>query len=219
MSTRACMLIHGFTGGPYELGPLADHLRKRGVLCTVPELPGHGGKLRELKRYTRADWIAKALTEAEKLVERCGPIDLVGFSMGGLLATYVANRLPVRRLALLGTPVIYISPGRMIRDIAERLAGSRTKDTPGKAGTPVRAVVEFMKLVKEIRPEFEQVSVPTLIVQGAEDHIVHPYSAKYIYEKISAPKELLILPNSRHLLCFGEEADRLFGEVEQFLQY
>ena len=34
--------------------------------------------------------------------------------MGGLLAAYLSVRYPVRRLILLNTAVIYVSPGRML---------------------------------------------------------------------------------------------------------
>ncbi|WP_052310064.1 alpha/beta hydrolase [Paenibacillus senegalensis] len=215
---RACLLLHGFTGGPYEVKPLAHHLMNKGCCCVTPELPGHNGNLRNLKNYTRYDWIEAAEKEAQKLVQQFGSIDLVGFSMGGLLAAHLATLYPVRRLVLLGTPIIYVSPARLFKDVTERLAKRDLKFYNWKKQTPLQAVFEFMRLVKELKGDLGKIEAPTLIIHGQADPIVHPYSSKYIYERIQAPKELVVLPNSKHLLCLEAEAEALFCKIEAFLE-
>lgn len=214
---RACLLLHGFTGGPYEVTPLAHHLITKGCSCFTPQLPGHDGNLRNLKNYTRYDWISAAENEADKLVNEYGSIDLVGFSMGGLLAAHLASMFPVRRLVLLGTPIVYISPSRLFKDITSRIARKDLTFYDWKKQTPLQAVIEFMKLVKELKGDLDKISAPTLIVHGQADPIVHPYSSKYIFERIQAPKELHYLPKSKHLLCLDQEAEELFQRVETFL--
>lgn len=215
---RACLLLHGFTGGPYEVKPLAHHLMNKGCCCVTPELPGHNGNLRNLKNYTRYDWIQTAEAEAGRLVKQFGSIDLVGFSMGGLLAAHLATRFPVRRLVLLGTPIIYVSPSRFFKDVSERLAKKDMRFYNWKKQTPLHAVFEFMRLVKELKGDLDKIEAPTLIVHGQADPIVHPYSSKYIYERIPGPKELVVLPKSKHLLCLEEESNALFCRIEAFLE-
>ena len=37
----AALLLHGLTGSPFELRPVADRLHAAGVRCVAPALPGH----------------------------------------------------------------------------------------------------------------------------------------------------------------------------------
>ena len=69
------------------------------------------------------------------------------------------------------------------------------------------------------QPALAQVKTPTLIVQSERDQIVHPQSARYIYSKLSGRRELRWFPNSKHLICWGEEASELFRDVSVFLQH
>jgi carboxylesterase len=215
MNQRACLLLHGFTGGPYEVQPLADYLAERGWSCFVPTLPGHDGPLESLRFVTRQDWKEGAAAAASSLAERFGAFDLVGFSMGGLLAAYLANRFPVRRLVLLSAAVYYISPKRFAKNVVRTLRSGGSLELKHK--TPLPAVFEFMRLVRELAPEIAEVRVPTFIAQGDSDEIVHPRSADYIYARVQGEKERHIMPDSRHLICLDSEAQELFERVGKFL--
>ncbi len=37
-----CLLVHGFTGTPQNVRPLADYLARRGLAVSAPRMPGHG---------------------------------------------------------------------------------------------------------------------------------------------------------------------------------
>lgn len=214
---RVCLLLHGFSGGPYELMPLARHLERRGFLCEVPTLPGHGGKLRDLHRFRYTEWVRAAEKEAETLAAAHGSINVVGFSMGGLLAAHVANRFPVRRMALLNAAVYYVSPGRFLRNAVRLLrSGLRREMLREKRDMPLGAVVEFMKLVRALKPEFGRVAVPTFIAQGEQDEVVHPLSAQYIAQRVQGRKTVAKYPFSRHMICFEPDAPLLFRHIEQF---
>jgi carboxylesterase len=215
---RACLLLHGFTGGPFEVKPLAEYLASRGYSCIVPTLPGHDAPLRMLHTVRRSEWLQAAEASATLLAARFGSFDLVGFSMGGLLAAHLANRYPVRRMALLNAAVFYISPVRFLRNVINQLREGRLRELRVKHDTPLGAVIEFTKLVRELKPEFARVTTPTLIAQGEQDEIVHPRSAAYIARKIKGNKEIAVFPNSRHMICLGPESQRLFSQVEHFFR-
>jgi alpha-beta hydrolase superfamily lysophospholipase len=38
----ACLLIHGFTGTPWDVRPLGEALSAAGISVQAPRLPGHG---------------------------------------------------------------------------------------------------------------------------------------------------------------------------------
>ncbi|WP_243735233.1 alpha/beta hydrolase [Paenibacillus turpanensis] len=217
MEQKACLLIHGFTGGPYELHPLASYLGQKGHRCQSVTLPGHEGDLRALRKVHRTEWIQCVEEAGKELADQHGEFDLIGFSMGGLLAAYAANRLPVRRLVLVNTAVYYVSPGRFVREAVRQFRDGNLRSLSVKQATPLRAVLQFTQLVRELKPEFPQIRIPTLVVQGEQDQIVHPYSANYIYGRLAGKKQLIWYPRSRHMICLDEEAERLFTDIERFL--
>lgn len=215
---KVCLLLHGFTGGPYEVQPLADALETDGYRVLVPRLPGHDEQLDGLRTITHVDWIEAVDRYVEEALQQAESIDLVGFSMGGLLAAYAANRYRIRRLVLLSAAVVYVSPGRFTRSMLEMISRKEFSHLQRARQTPLRATWEFMRLAKRLRPEFNRIRVPTLIVQGEQDQIVHPVSARWIYRRVNAPKEMLMFPNSKHLVCQDSEADQIFHAVRQFLR-
>lgn len=217
---HACLFVHGFTGGPYELEPLAEQLRRSGWRCQLPVLPGHEDNLKRVGQVRWTDWINGMSRAAEQMKAEHGSFDLVGFSMGGLIAAFLANRFPVRRLVLLNTAFIYISPIRYGRELVDQIRTGRFREeAAGKlTSARLRASWQFAKLVRNLKPELKSVFTPTLIIQGMKDPIIHPYSARMIEQYIPGPKELKLFPNSRHMICLDTESEEVFKEVIHFLR-
>lgn len=221
-----CLLLHGFTGSPFEVEPLAENLSKQGWKITVPTLPGHGPDREELKYVTWKDWIQKAEDELKKLMTECEVVYLVGFSMGGMIAAYLSTKYPVAKLVLLNACVFYINPGQIFQEMAEAIKSHFTADSRDllkrymqkSFSTPIRSVVHFRRLIKVLKPELSKVTVPTLIIQGECDDLVEPRSAHYIYQQIrSTVKEIHFLPQSKHIICHDCEKEQVFQLVERFL--
>ena len=52
----SCLLIHGFSGTPYETRALGEALQARGHAALGVRLAGHGRTVEELERSTWQDW-------------------------------------------------------------------------------------------------------------------------------------------------------------------
>lgn len=217
-SIRACLLIHGFTGGPYEVLPLAQALEAEGWVCRVPALPGHAGSMSpSLEGVTCDDWLAAVCKEAEELEKAYGAFDLVGFSMGGMLAVHLAARFQVKHLVLLSAAAIYVSPKRFLKEWLDRMRAKDRSVVERIRQTPLRSTWEFMKLVRRVRPDLGQVRAPAMILQGMQDHIVHPFSARYLARRLSVQSRIAYFPLSKHLLCLDRESEQVIGTVKAFL--
>ena len=57
---RGVLLVHGFSGSPYELHLLADRLVDAGYSVALPMLRGHHQSLRALAESTWQDWLSSA---------------------------------------------------------------------------------------------------------------------------------------------------------------
>ncbi|MBP2243248.1 esterase/lipase [Cytobacillus eiseniae] len=224
-----CMCIHGFTGAPFEVEPLANYLKNHTDWeIAVPTLPGHGDKL-ELKGINYKKWIEHAENELQRLIEKCETVYVIGFSMGGLIASYLAIHYPVTKLVLLSAAALYVNPKQLLLDIGEMFKDAFRRQltqnelfiryTRKIRATPITATLQFRRLVAMIRPILNQVKVPTLIAQGEVDGVVPPKSAQYLYNHIgTTTKKLIYLKKSKHLICHCEEREDLFVEVLQFLK-
>ncbi|WP_307396944.1 alpha/beta hydrolase [Bacillus horti] len=223
------MLIHGFTGSPYEVKPLASFLEQQtNWNIYTPTLAGHG-QGDSIVETTYHDWISSAEGALKKASEENEELILIGFSMGSIIASYLASKYQISKLILLSPAVFYPSTQQFFKVMVEvtRMyfqdqlkAQSYIDRYRGKwKSTPFQAVWNFHQLVKQLKPSFRLIDIPILIVQGRKDEIVNPKSAQYIFNMVrSEEKELVWLEDSKHIVCHDCEADIIFNKVEQFLQ-
>ncbi|ARI77962.1 alpha/beta hydrolase [Halobacillus mangrovi] len=227
--TIGCLFIHGFGGAPYELEPLYHKLKESTEWkLKVPILPGHDeGESLEEKEYR--EWVDKAEDDLKGLISECDKVYLIGYSMGGVIAAYLSTKYTVDKLILLSTSAHYLDPAQLAKDILkmakEGLQGDLKENDLFQryirrmGAAPMSASLEFQKLVNDLRPFFHQVKVPALIIQGAEDGLLPPKSAQFIYDSIqSTEKTLHFLPQSKHMVCHGPEQSDLLHLVCEFLE-
>lgn len=214
-----CLLIHGFTGGEFEVAPLSEFLQERSCRTVTFFLRGLGGSRAELKDASREDWLHAAERQFKKAAYREEAIHLIGFSTGALIAAALAVKYKeqVRSLTLLAAPVYLFNVKEIIKTLGKvHMVKNYIKKF---LTTPYRATRQFKAMVRESLQVYGKIQVPTLIIQGGADHLVQTRSANYLYEAIQADrKKLLIVDHSGHLICHGEGQESVFQEVSRFIQ-
>lgn len=211
------LLFHGFSGAPSDVEPIQQMLHTYNWTCHAPLLPGHERPFDGLRDVSWRDWLDMARVEAESYTARYGTFTVIGFSMGGLLAAYIANRYPVERVVLLNAAVFYLSPIRYIAYFWEAVRRRNFAHFRRASKIPRTAVTEFMKMARELRGEFQHIQQPTLICQAGRDQIVHPRSASYLRRVIPGPTETVVFPRSKHVICWDVEQAQVVDAVKKFL--
>lgn len=224
-----CLIIHGYTGGPYEVEPLTTYLDEQtNWEILVPTLPGHGETL-ALEDVSYEKWLQAAENSLQKLKKKYAQVYLIGFSMGGMIAAYLAAKFKVDKLVLLATAGKIFSLRQLTLDIGgvitDRVKGTlrenqnyqRYKRKIGKI--PLKSNIEFLKLVRYTREYLKDIESPVFIAQGIRDGIVPSSTASYLDREItiSSQKEIVLFEKSDHLICWGEDKDTLNGMVHDFL--
>ncbi|RDW15079.1 alpha/beta hydrolase [Oceanobacillus chungangensis] len=225
-----CLVIHGYTGGPYEVEPLANYLKENTDWhIEVPTLPGHGMEL-HLENASYKDWITAAENALKRLKQDFDEIYLIGFSMGGMIAAYLAAKYNIDKLVLLAASGKYLNLKQIALDIGD-VIGDGIRGTLGEnklylhykkklsaRAIPMRANIEFMRLVKFTRRYLKEINSKVLIAQGHLDGMV-PYKTAYYLDKEiqSENKEVVFFDQSRHLICLGNDRDTLNTMVYDFL--
>jgi len=121
---RAFVLVHGFTGSRDDFREMLPRLAERGRTLAL-DLRGHGGSTNtgDLASYTLDALYGDVLGALDALgVERC---DLLGHSMGGMVAMRVALDAPERvaSLVLMNTAPSPVTPGaRRFFEAAAKIA-------------------------------------------------------------------------------------------------
>lgn len=89
----ALLMLHGFLGNHQDFDRVVSILSKH-FYCILPDLPGHGQTLTQPNGYTFPSVSASLLALLDKL--NCKQAYLLGYSMGGRIALYMACHAPSR---------------------------------------------------------------------------------------------------------------------------
>jgi carboxylesterase len=242
-----CLLVHGLTGTPAEMMPLAAALAGRRPLWVV-RVAGHATRVADLAETSWLDWYASAETGMRALATAAPRIVVVGLSMGALLALHLAlDRPDVIAGVVLLSPAAALQRGtvrrltRFLRVLATldarsgalraRLArvlfpkhGSDIADQavrathPGYRQVPLRALLNLLLLQRVVLREAARVTQPALVIHATQDHTSPILAARELYERLgSRHKRLVVLEESFHVVTVDRERARVVAEVERFI--
>ena len=230
MKKVGLLVLHGFSGSPYEIQPFVDYIRHHSDrIIETPTFSGHGdAETLVAKGYKAEHWLMDAEIAYRKLTKLVDEVRVVGFSMGGVIAMYLAKRYPVKKLVLLSAAAKYVSPAQLVKDIRDMADDAfhrklRENDLFVRyekklRNVPLSAAVQFMKIVSKTEPYISHIECPVFIVQGALDGIVPSTTAQYLYDEIPAKrKQLYISDCGKHHICYSEDCDEWFKKALYFL--
>ena len=149
------LLVHGFGGAAWNFSELAPLLPGRRLI--IPDLPGHGASspLPAPTLTGFADVLAEILDQ---------PVDVLGHSLGGVVALRLAERHPLLVRSLVLAAAAGISSSTRVAELTIALTGIVQ---PGRiAGRRVARVARSRRLRKFVFGSFE-VANPDLLTERA----------------------------------------------------
>ena len=103
---QAVLLCHGYTGYPGELIRPGIDLFEKGYDAYCPRYPGHGTSNKDFLSSKAEDWIGTAYDAYAHLSSRYEKVSVVGHSMGGAIATIIADAFSADTLVLLAPALV-----------------------------------------------------------------------------------------------------------------
>ncbi|QQE79987.1 carboxylesterase [Alicyclobacillus sp. SO9] len=224
MGKDACILVHGFTGSPEELEPLASVLEKSGYQVLLPVLAGHCGTKEDLKKATAVGWIRGVEETLKEAMHQYEKVHLIGFSAGAMVCAVLAAKYPVESVTMLAPAVYYLGSKQTFREMANLIKATWNSNGFSRddlktrmdkmSQVPLKSVQQMRRLVTRGKAALPDISQPVCIIQGRQDEIVEPRGAEYAHATVSSfIKEIHYLENSGHMLCL--EGDR--NKVQQYV--
>ena len=223
---KAVLVIHGFAGGTYDQEYLANFLElNRNLDVYSYTLPGHDVK--SIESATCSSWIKESEKMVKFLIEAgYKTIYIVGHSMGGVIACYLATKFKeVKRLVLAAPSFTHFASkeeGGILAaigkspDIVKEYSAEEFLTRMRKL--PISAVSEFFKLVDKYRKTPSKISIPVLIIHGTDDQIVPISSSEEVYEEFLTNKKIFIRVDGYHHDLFKDKkVDLICHEVGRFL--
>ncbi len=235
----ACLLVHGFTGSPWDLRPLGEALAARGLKVVCPRLPGHGTTPRAMSHVGARDWEA-AVEGALHGLSGHRRTFVAGLSMGALLAVLVAARAPERvsGLALVAPalrfrgPTMYalkrLSRYPLLEWVRPWLEKNGTDlespealaEAPILSAFPSARLNDLWALQDAAFAALPRVRCPVLVAVAAQDHVVDPEGGKLLVQRLSrAPRVRFIqLEQGFHIIPRDAAGPLLSQEVGNFFE-
>lgn len=223
------LLLHGFTGSPFSMRRTAERLAARGFSVEAPLLPGHGTAVEDLLACGWDDWSAAADAALEDLAGHCSAVAVVGHSMGGTLACWLAERHgSIVGLAIVN-PLVR-PPDDGLRAAARELLESGTEvwkgDPPDTAdpsvvfptydGAPLAPFLSLCEGAAQVAPALGRIRCPVLLVSSRVDHVVPPADGDFLAAAVSGTCERVWLDRSYHNAMVDFDHEEVETRIEEF---
>lgn len=229
------VVVHGLTGNPISVNPLARHLNAAGFAVEVPRLPGHGTSVEDLTTTRYPQWREEVERAVVRTGTRCEQVVLAGLSMGGTLALDVASdrgdlagvvtiNAPLRDptgLVVRLAPVLQHVVPTLRRDLAGLPFDDIAKPGADERAYPrisARAAQSLIGELPRIREQVAAMTTPILVAWSPQDHTVDPGDARALLDLVASEHvETLVMERSYHVATLDWDADLLATRVEAFV--
>jgi carboxylesterase len=226
---RGALVLHGFTGNPHSVRGVAMALADAGLSVELPLLPGHGTEVADMLPTRWSDWTAAVVQTYVSLAARCEGVVVVGLSMGGLLALWLAERHPEISGLVLVNPMV-LPPDESLVSLVQSMIDAGEELAPGigsdiamegvqessYAETPLRAARSLFTAAAEVSADLESVVCPVLLFTSAQDHVVDPVSSEVLVARLTGPVEQVRLERSFHVATLDWDRDEIEARTVEF---
>jgi carboxylesterase len=227
---RGALVLHGFTGNPQSMRGLAHALADGGFTVEMPLLPGHGTDIVDMLDTRWEDWSGAAETAYTELAARSDAVVVVGLSMGGTLAVWLAQHHPEIAALAVVNPLLS-PPDDDTMSFIEAMIEGGDEVAPGIGsdialegavesaypGLPLRAVRSLFAAVAEVEAGLESVTCPVLVFTSLQDHVVDPRSSELLVAQASGPVEQVKLERSFHVATLDHDKDEIEARTVEFV--
>lgn len=219
---HAILLIHGFSSTPAVFRTLLSALTEYNAVM-IPVLPGHAHSIEQFSQVKATDWITHVEHACESLLRQYEYVDVLGLSLGGILAHHLAKKYAIHRLFLLAPAFFLRFPfnlGPAPAKCLHKLGLSSLQNQGGNIhGTtyheltyrrlPLPAIMTILDFVYHY--ELTPVSCPTELFMGKHDAVVNV--AKTLdWFKNQSNTNIHLLKQTAHVLPLDADHQHI-GEV------
>ncbi len=216
---RVLLALHGFSSSPAVYRKLLPQIKNYdAVIC--PVLPGHAESIHAFAQVKADDWLATAYSHCEQLIHEYEQVDVLGLSLGGLLACELSKHFKLHHLFLLAPALkLNMNTAVMLKlaIILKKLgfhslrnaAGGLLCDEEGEIAyrrVPINAIIEVLQL--SLNFEWVAPNCPVDLFLGTHDEVVSSKQVEQLFDPLSNVN-IHWLPHSAHVLPLDNDREEI----------
>lgn len=224
---RALLLLHGFSSSPAVFRAMLPGLNLYdAVVC--PVLPGHADSIAVFSKAKASDWLSAAENACGALLRDYQSVDVLGLSLGGLLACHLSQRFTLNRLYLLAPALSLrtnVPVSLFIANALYRLGFRFIHNRAGDIHTntyqeltyrqlPIATIIEILTLINDFN--FVAPACPTDLFLGRFDSVVHSCRVEDCFAH-SPNVTRHWLENSAHILPLDGDVDMILNCIKSHI--
>lgn len=189
---RALLVLHGFSSSPAVFRELSAGFEGYDAIV-IPILPGHASNLAEFGGIKAADWLEYVKDVCAKLIDEYEQVDVLGLSLGGLLACHLGFEFKLHHLYLLAPALdlpYTLSKTLHLARVLRKMGFIRLRSAAGNIlkpssceiayrQLPLNTIVEILSLIRNFN--FSLPCCPTDVFLGCHDKVIssHKVAARF----------------------------------------
>jgi esterase/lipase/carbon monoxide dehydrogenase subunit G len=219
----AAVLLHDFGGSPNTLRAWGEALAAGGVSVSIPRLPGHGTRWKDLNRTTFDDWCAEAVKALAAAHVDHQAVHVMGLGLGATLALRLAADQPGDVAGVVAVnPVVSGLRGvtswhtglRWLRRskpaVTDDIRKPDATDT-AYARIALRAAVSLRRGGAETLGRLGAVTAPVRVITSGEDNVVRVGDSAAVVKALGTPTTLRA-EHSLHVVPLDNDLPVLVSE-------
>ncbi|WP_342744418.1 alpha/beta hydrolase [Oceanobacillus rekensis] len=193
----------------------------------APRLAGHGTHYLDLEKQTANDFLLSLERGYEQLSKQCSKIFVLGQSMGGELALWLAKKHQEIAGIITVNPALTLPSYEYLRGKTEpRFIDEGEPDIKAEgvkeitySKTPIHAINELQKVMDATPLILKDINCPILAIKSSVDYVVPPSNTDYMIKNIdSEVKESIVLMNSYHVASMDNDKDLIVKGCHDFIK-
>ncbi|MCX7115009.1 MAG: alpha/beta fold hydrolase [Gammaproteobacteria bacterium] len=224
---HAILLLHGFSSSPAVFRTLLPHLNHYDGIF-IPALPGHAQSIEAFSNTSAQAWLDYTHTYCQQLTQQYERVDVLGLSLGGLLACHLSQHLPLHHLYLLA-PAFYlnvpIKPALFFLQVLQNIGIRSIRNRAGNIHHPeheelayrrlplsvIKAILTLIKTTPFIPPR-----CPTDLFLGCHDAVLNNMKIMKLFQ--SLPHTTIHwLKHSAHVLPLDADYPQIVRTIQRHL--
>lgn len=221
----ALLMLHGFSSTPAVFKQLLPELKGYDAIV-APALPGHAENMASFGNTKAQAWISAADMHCQALLDVYAKVDVLGLSLGGLLACHLAQHYPLNHLYLLAPALdlrVPLQAGLVLLKLLNLLGFYALYNTGANIISPehqdiayrmipIRSLIEIFRLIKDF--QWNPAKRPVDLFLGKYDEVVDVES---LAERFARDPQTTIhwLNHSAHLLPLDGDFARIAACINQ----
>lgn len=242
--SKAILLLHGFATNTDDFQKILPFLNETYDFVSLPTLPGHE-RNNHLRNFKSRQVLRFVNNLCITLFAQYHQVDIIGYSMGGALATYLAGKYPFSKIILLAPANQFLNwklPIKRMKISLHYYAKKyvlknndyqddkqwKTIKIDDKKGLSIllknllpnytfHSLREFKKLIRYCNRNLKMIVAPTCIFWGDVDQLV-PYQSLVFIKQYCLNVEIIIQKNMSHLMLNSQNSSKLIKQIKEFLE-